>query len=170
MALALLLSGGGFIPAQAHCPHIGAHDNGSPSGRPNPAPDHCNAARPPTPASTLATAQGSLGPPPAPPALPDMQTTQQLEEPRQGPLPDPGAPGKDGALGQQSATTNLAIALGSLPMPRVPGWAVSTSVTSIGSVAVGLAHLVEDESLSVSVGVGTDWSHAQGVVVLSHHL
>jgi len=168
-ALALLLSGG-FIPAQAHCPHTEPHDNGSPSGSPNPAPHPCNAAAPPaTPVSGLATAQGSPQPP-VPPALPEVQTTQHLEELRQGPRPDPGVPGEDGALGQRSATTDLAIALGSLPAPRDPGWAASTSVTSIGSVAVGLAHLVEDENLSVSFGVGTDWKHAQGVVVLSRQL
>lgn len=52
-------------------------------------------------------------------------------------------------------------------MPRDPGWDLSTSITTSGSVAVGLAHLAEEESLSVSFGVGTDWSYTQGVAVLS---
>ena len=181
-ALALLLSGGGFLPAQARCPILtDAYGDGLPSGRPIPLSGHCNCARPPAPpglpdgeitqqlegprqgpkpdpgalgadcnvakppasASILATAQG-LPPPPAPPALPNGETIQQPEDLRQGPRPDPGVPGEDGALGQRSATTDLAIVLGSLPRPRIAGWAVSTSVTSIGSVAVGLAHLVED--------------------------
>lgn len=166
-ALALLLSGGVFMPAQAHCPHTEPHDSGSPSGGPtNPAPHHCNAAAPPPPVSSLATAQGW----PQPPVPPPLPVAQELGELRQGPNPAPGPPGEDGALGRQSATTDLAIALGSLPAPSDPGWAVSTSVTSVGSVAVGLAHVVEDEDLSVSLGVGTDWSHAQGVAVLNLNL
>lgn len=192
-ALALLLSGGGFIPAQAHCPTITdsyckcAMPPAPPaltnakitqqledlrqSPRPDPgAPgEDCSVAKTPAPASILATAQGSP-PPPAPPALPEGEATQQLEDLGQDPKPDSGAPGKDGALGQQGATTDLAIVLGSLPRPRVAGWAVSTSVTSVGSVAVGLAHLVEDESRSVSLGVGTDWKHTQGVAVVSLQL
>lgn len=169
VALVLLLSGGGFIPAQAYCPHTDTYDNGSSAGRPDPVPDPCNAVRTPTPAPALATAQGSPRPP-APPALPEAQATQQFEGPGTGPKTAQGVPGKDGALGQSATTPNLAMALGSLPMPRVPGWAVSTSVTSVGSVALGLAHLVEDESLSLSFGVGTDWSHAQGIAVLSLNL
>lgn len=175
LALALLVSGGGFVPAQAHCPHTDTHDDGSALGRPHPLPDHCNAVRPPAPtpapASTLATAQGSpRSRPPAPPALPEAQTTQQLDELGPGPNRSQGASvkngknGKEGALGKDF---NLATVLASLPIPRHPGWQVSTSVTTIGAISLGLAHLWEDESLSVSFGVGTDWSNTQGLAVLN---
>lgn len=169
VALAFLASGGGFMAAQAHCPHTDAipsdtYHDGSVLGRPHPGSDHCHTVRtpPPMPASALlAMAQGSFRlPPPAPPALPDQQTTRQLG--RQA----PSAKLEQGALAKDAQPT-LAMALASLPMPLDPGWDLSTSITTSGSVAVGLAHLVEEESLSVSFGVGTDWSHTQGVAVLS---
>ena len=99
-------------------------------------------------------------PPPAPSALPDQQTTRQPG--RQA----PSAKLEQGALAKDAQPT-LAMALASLPMPLDPGWDLSTSITTSGSVAVGLAHLVEEENLSVSFGVGTDWKHTQGVAVLS---
>lgn len=169
VVLVFLASGGGFMAAQAHCPHTDAttsdaYHDGSVLDRPHPGSDHCHTVRtpPPVPASTLlARVQGSFRlPPPAPPALPDQQTTRQLG--RQA----PSAKLEQGALAKDAQPT-LAMALASLPMPLDPGWDLSTSITTSGSVAVGLAHLVDEESLSVSFGVGTDWNHTQGVAVLS---
>ena len=166
VVLAFLASGGGFMAARAHCPHTDAtpsatdHD-GSVLIRPHPGPDHCPTIRTPPPMPASALARGSLRlPPPAPPALPEQQTTRQL-----GRQP-PSAKLEQGALAKD-AQSSLAMVLASLPMPLDPGWDLSTSITTSGSVALGLAHLVEGESLSVSVGVGTDWSHTQGVAVLS---
>ena len=169
LVLAFLASGGGFMAARAHCPHTdttssNAYDNGPVLSRLHPVSDHCHIIKTPspaTPASTLATAQGSFRlPPPAPPALPGPQTTGQPGRAA------PSAKLEQGALAKDAQPT-LAMALASLPMPLDPGWDLSTSVTTSGSVALGLAHLMEDESLSVSFGVGTDWSHTQGVAVLS---
>ena len=102
--------------------------------------------------------------------MPEAQATQRLDgrepapDPAQGASVKNGKDGKEGALGKDA---NLAIVLASLPIPRHPGWQVSTSITTIGAVSLGLAHLWEDESLSVSFGVGTDWNNTQGLAVLS---
>lgn len=169
VVLAFLASGGGSMAAQAHCPHTDAtpsdtYHDGSVLGQSHPGSDHCPTVGtpPPMPASTLlATARGSFRlPPPPPPALPDQQTTRRLG--RQA----PSAKLEQGALAKDAQPT-LAMALASLPMPLDPGWDLSTSITTSGSVAVGLAHLVDEETLSVSFGVGTDWSQTQGVAVLS---
>lgn len=102
--------------------------------------------------------------------MPEAQATQRLDGREPSPNPAQGASvknGKDGKEGALGKDANLAILLASLPIPRHPGWQVSTSVTTIGAVSLGLAHLWEDESLSVSFGVGTDWNNTQGLAVLS---